>query len=219
MTRVVGVDGCKKGWVAAELVDAKLVEIRVFADFAALIAATRDAKAIAVDIPIGLPKRGRREVDNLARARLRPRQSTLFPMPPRKVMAAETYEDALAACVALGLPGLSQQAYALRRKIFEVDPYRGRARIFEIHPELCFQKMNGGTTLMSRKSSWAGVQERLAVLARHDLVPPTNFNDADMVAVDDVLDAVAAAWTAARIARGEAEILTAASQTGISLHL
>lgn len=218
-SRVVGVDGCKKGWVAATLVDAKLVEVRVFADFTAVVAAAAEVEAIAVDIPIGLPERGRRAVDVLARARLRPRQSTLFPMPPREVMAAATYHAALTACAALGLPGLSRQAYAHRDKIFEVDAHRGRAPIFEIHPELCFQRMNGGATLLTRKSSWAGAQERLAVLARHGLVPPASFSGADRAAVDDVLDAIAAAWTAGRIARREAEVLVDPSQVGIALYL
>lgn len=217
--RVVGVDGCKKGWVAATLVDAKLVELRVFADFAALIAAAGDARAIAVDIPIGLPERGRRAVDELARARLRPRQSTLFPMPAREVMAAPTYQAALTACAALGLPGLSKQAYALREKIFEVEAHRGRVPIFEIHPELCFQRMNSGTTLLSRKSSWAGAQERLGMLAQRGLVPPASFSGADRAAVDDVLDAIAAAWTADRIARGEAEVITDPAQTEIALYV
>jgi predicted RNase H-like nuclease len=37
--------------------------------------------------------------------------------------------------------------------------------------------------------------------------------------VDDVLDAIAAAWTADRIARGEAEVITDPAQTEIALYV
>jgi len=56
MTPVVGVDGCRAGWIAVRWGDSVTHHLcRRFEDVLAL-----DAAIIAVDIPIGLPQRSGR---------------------------------------------------------------------------------------------------------------------------------------------------------------
>jgi predicted RNase H-like nuclease len=61
---VVGVDGARGGWVAVRLTDGRFAEALFFEKFSNLAQAYSQAIVIAVDIPIGLPDRGRcRQVD------------------------------------------------------------------------------------------------------------------------------------------------------------
>src|SRR5690606_24689312 len=88
--RVLGVDACGAGWIGISPGDTG-VAAYVAADLEALVArADSDGRVsvVAVDIPIGLPDRGRRRADILARARLGPRRSSLFITPVRDALAA-----------------------------------------------------------------------------------------------------------------------------------
>src|SRR5262245_9293744 len=114
MTRVVGVDGCRGGWIAAALEPERgRWTALVLPDFAALLAAFPDAAAIAVDIPIGLPADGPRACDRLARARLGPRRSSVFPAPSRALLALTVgcdYPSANRRCRDLLDHGIGAQA-------------------------------------------------------------------------------------------------------------
>ncbi len=103
-------------------------------------------------------------------------------------------------------PKLSQQAWALLPKIREVDALAtADDRIYEVHPEVSFRAM--ARVELPRKKSWEGAQRRRDLLAAEGIVLPSDLGDAGRAAVDDVLDAAAAAWTANRIARGDAATL------------
>jgi predicted RNase H-like nuclease len=68
--------------------------------------------------------------------------------------------------------------------------------------------MNRGQPLAPPKTSWLGVAIRRRLLAEARIDLPDNFGGpANYVPVDDLLDAAAAAWSAARVARGEADSL------------
>jgi hypothetical protein len=58
------------------------------------------------------------------------------------------------------------------------------------------------------KRSWNGQQERLALLRATGIELPARL-EAGLAPADDVIDAAAAAWSAHRIARGEAQPLPA----------
>ncbi len=131
---VVGVDGCKKGWVAMATKDGKVHEARVFSEFRELTDAYRNAKVIAVDIPIGLPKQSHREADLTARELLGKRRSSLFLTPPRPVLAVPTYPEARKVAQKMGWT-VTAQAHGLNKKILEVESFAARdKRIFEAHP-------------------------------------------------------------------------------------
>jgi len=74
----------------------------------------------------------------------------------------------------------------------------------EVHPEASFAQP-AGAPLKVRKSTWAGTVRRRQLLARADIALPEDLGPAgEKAAVDDVLDAAAAAWTALRIIRDQA---------------
>jgi predicted RNase H-like nuclease len=102
---------------------------------------------------------------------------------------------------------LSAQAWGICKKIAEVDHIlltdrEARQRVMEVHPEICFWALNGGTPMRHRKRKAAGVQERLATLRTWEpdsaelLAKVLHEQLRADVTSDDVLDAIVALVTA-----------------------
>jgi len=200
----LGVDAYKAGWVAVTIGDRGFETAFAASRLEAIVAQFPDVVAIGVDIPIGLPERGRRRCDLAAAAMLGPRRSSVFLTPPRAALLAPTHAAASAICVQLTGNGLSQQAYALRTKILEVEQVApGDPRIFEVHPEVSFRAM-ADRHLLSAKGTWAGMWDRLDLLNRQGIVLPRSLGAADAVSPIDLIDAAAAAWSARRQTGGQA---------------
>lgn len=208
MTRVVGADVWKNGWIAVVTVDGWIASIDAYDTMVELVVAEPDAEVIAVDIPIGLPVAPPRPADSAARHFIGARSSSVFPTPPRDILEAETYQDALRLSRKRYGIGLTAQSYSLRRRILETDDVaRKDSRLIEIHPEVTFRAM-AGTVLRWSKKSWNGYSERRRLLSGVGLSIPDQLPDSvGSVPVDDVLDAAAGAWTAKRYAAGDAETL------------
>jgi predicted RNase H-like nuclease len=172
-----------------------------------LMALAGEPEVVAIDIPIGLPRSEPRNAERLARRKLPGRTSTVFNAPAAGVLDVADYAAANASNrSALGL-GLSKQTWFLVPKIREVRDWLANepdVPVIEAHPEVCFAAMNG-SVLVDGKTTAAGERHRRRLLADHglDVVAPT----LDGVAVDDVLDAAATAWTARRFLDGIAERL------------
>jgi predicted RNase H-like nuclease len=206
---VVGVDGCPGGWVAILLSEGVVAGAAFAARFSELLAAIPAGALVAVDIPIGLPKRGWRKADAAARQFLRGQASSVFSTPPRPVVEAATYQEANRRCRELTGQGLSRQAFALAGKILDVDRSRAEvgARLYEVHPEVSFRAL-ATTPLQAAKRTWVGHLQRRVLLERAGIVVPADLGSAGrMAGVDDVLDAAVAAWSAQRIAAGIARSL------------
>jgi predicted RNase H-like nuclease len=215
--RVVGVDGCRGGWVAAAVdLATGSWDTRVHRHFGEVLAASTDAAAIAVDMPIGLASDGPRRCEELARRRLGVRRSSVFTPPTRRLLELIADESDYATANRLSWDrlgrGISVQAFNIFRKIREVDEVMTpelQARVREVHPELSFCQMRGGLACHHGKMRRDGMEERLAAL--HATCgwwrDPFPSHPPVGAGIDDVLDALAAAWTAARIARGEAETI------------
>lgn len=201
MTAVAGLDACRAGWVAVVLADGCFADAMIVPTFAAALERLDDAAAIGVDIPIGLPELGGepRAADAAAREFVGPRRSSVFPTPPREALLAATYADARVL-----VPSLSAQSYALRQKILDVDA-KLSDRVFEVHPEVTFTHL-AGAPLPHAKRTWNGMLERRRLLAGAGIAIPDSL-PAGAAPADDLLDAAAVAWTAARVARGEARAL------------
>jgi predicted RNase H-like nuclease len=207
MARVIGVDACPKGWIGVTN------DIPPRGHFAATVAdlteaADRDGllDVIAVDIPIGLPVSGLRQADLLARAAVGRLASSVFPTPVRDALTAPTHAEAVAASTRLTGKGISVQSYGLRHRILEVEEFvRGSGRaVIEVHPEVSFATM-AGRPLDTRKSTWAGLEERRTLLERAGIIVPADLGAAGRAAgPDDVLDAAAAMWSAVRFLNGSA---------------
>jgi predicted RNase H-like nuclease len=165
---------------------------------------------VGVDVPIGLLERGARDADRLAARRLHgSRRSSVFAVPVRAALEAPNRAAADAVSRAAGGAGVSVQAFGLAPRVLEVDGWLraeaagGRPPVYEVHPEVTFGQM-AGRPLVDSKHTWAGVEQRRMLLAREGLFLAGMLGDAGRAGVDDVLDAAACAWTAARIVAGDA---------------
>ncbi len=215
MPRVGGLDGCRGGWVLASVpasgpvAEPAFVEVRVVPQVDEVVGALEagDLTAVAVDIPIGLAATGPRACDTEARLRLGPRRSSVFPAPVRAVLGSRTYEEACARSREASGKALSKQLYNIVAKIAEVDAVQSpdlQRRLFEASPELSLAVMQGDAPMQHSKRTADGRAERIAVLHEHFGVdvPALLEARASGAQPDDVLDALALAWTARRYADG-----------------
>jgi len=209
MTAHYGVDGCKGGWVYAEL-SGKKIEFGVIEQLSALVEKVSSPSRIFVDIPIGLREgsEGARLCDQQARRLLSPfRSSSVFNAPIRPIISLEDYSQANVLSKKLSGKGLSKQSFAITPKIREVDQLMvsnklARALIREVHPEVCYRGFAGPQPMRHSKKTKEGFQERLALLSRHhngveqavDLA--LSHYPRKTVAADDILDALVCAITA-----------------------
>lgn len=229
---VVGVDGCPGGWIAVWRHDGGEPAVQVFAGFAVLIAAFPDDAIVAVDMPIGLPdfsQRGGRGPEALVRPLLGQRQSSVFSIPSRAAVYAETAPfttveewyaahrraSEIARRTSDPPRGVSIQAFGIFPKIREVDALMReqpdlRERVIESHPEVAFRRINGGQPMLLPKKikgmvNSAGMEERKALLCRHGY--DRAFLDRRPpggAKPDDFLDAACMMLVAGRIRRDEA---------------
>src|SRR5271170_7231805 len=212
--RVTGVDACRGGWVAVSLGGAwPAVTVTAGASLAALLAPERDladTTVVGIDMPLGLLETGWREADRAARSLLGPRRSSVFAIPPRAVWAETSYQAANRRCRELTGQGFSIQAWGLRAKLLEANQYRQTCghRLYEVHPELAFGAL-AGAPLAASKHTGTGRDLRRELLARAGIeIPP----ETPATLLGDVLDAAAVAWSARRIAAGQAVTVPAAPQ-------
>jgi predicted RNase H-like nuclease len=200
VSRVLGVDGCPAGWVAIGLEDGVVVQARLAVRFADLVG--DQATVIGVDIPLGSAG-ATRAADRDARRLLGRRGASVFNAPPRDLLDAPDHATANRRCRDRYGRGLSAQAWSLAQKMLDVEPHWHQApdRIFEVHPELSFTAM-GGAPAEHSKRTWAGHRARVELLAGVGIRVPDGLGGAGAAGADDVLDAAAVAWSAARIAAG-----------------
>jgi threonine dehydratase len=207
---VAGADGCRAGWVVV-LFDGSEPTVRVVPHFVDVLHTAADATVLGVDMPIGLLDRavpGGRDCDRRARLLLGRRACCVFTPPVRSALRAAKYAHALALNrrSSAARLGISIECFGLFAKLREVDAALRRRpmlarRVREVHPELAFREMAHAPAGLPPKRSSVGRAERLALLERRfpnvraaAAAPPRG------AAADDVIDAHAVCWSAARIA-------------------
>jgi predicted RNase H-like nuclease len=169
-------------------------------------------------MPIGLPDRtgiGGRAAENAVRPMLGARQSSVFSIPSRPAIYAADYGEACRIAAASSEPPrkISKQLFNIAPKIREVDEALRAApeaakRVFEVHPELAFWRLNGGRALTEPKKVKGKPYEPGLALRRTLLLaaglPPDAVNamPPQGAAADDVLDALACAAIARRLHAG-----------------
>jgi predicted RNase H-like nuclease len=123
-----------------------------------------------------------------------------------------THAEAAALSRQLIGKGITQQSYALRYKIFEVDALL-EERVIEVHPEVSFHALAKGQ-LPYRKKSWNGFWRRWQLLTSVGIDVPPDLGLAGVAPLDDIADAAVGAWSANRYASGQASRLPENPPTG-----
>jgi predicted RNase H-like nuclease len=193
-------------------------QIMVYRKFSDLIDELGANAVIAVDMPIGLPDRIRgpgRGPEQAIRPFLGARQSSVFSIPARAAVEAESYGEACARALETSDPPKKgfQQAFNLFPRILEIDALlradpAERPRLIECHPEFSFCRLNNGLAMRTPKKIKGkvnpdGIAERLTLLVRHFSIPMTLKPDRPAApAMDDVIDAAVNLVMAGRHAAG-----------------
>ena len=232
MVWVAGADGCKAGWFrACQEVKTGALRFDVVRRAAELLDRPPCPAVLALDIPIGLPEAGPRACDQLARRRLGPRRSSVFPAPIRPALQAKDRQAASQITLSRDGRKVGAQAWALTAKIREVDALlqarpADRMRVRESHPEVSFWSLAGGRPMAAAKKTPEGTAERHALITAwldpESLSAARGRHSKSALADDDILDACALLWTAHRILRGEAERLPARpprDATGLAMEI
>lgn len=216
----VGVDGAKSGWIAVWW-NAGTLAHHVYPGAWELVEAHRAARVIAVDIPIGLCERNGRQADAEARTFVGgKRASSVFSTPVRGILDATSQAEASRRHREIDGRGFGAQSFAILPKIRQWDELLQqdvdvRQRVREIHPEVSFAALNGGTGcgLVDAKRTFAGAEARAnllgGVFGRDQVMALVRTVPVREAATDDVLDALVALWSAERIASGRAGSLPA----------
>jgi predicted RNase H-like nuclease len=219
---LAGVDGCAGGWLAAFVrPQGGEVRLRIERHFADVLGASEMPAIVAVDMPIGLPGRagpGGRAAENSVRPLLGARQSSVFSVPSRAAICALEYREACRIALETSEPPrkVSKQLFNIAPKIREVDEClraapSGTSRVFEVHPEVAFWRLNGNRALTEPKKVKSRPYEPGLALRRGLLVAAGLPNEAVNAAPpkgasdDDLLDALACAAVARRLYAGIAQ--------------
>lgn len=192
----------------------------MLAKFADIFAAPEWPRVAAVDIPIGLPAHigpHGRGPERAVRPLLGERQSSVFAVPSRSAVYAPDYGAACRLALETSNPPrkVSKQLFMIAPKIREVDGTLHSApaligRVFEVHPEVAFWRLNGDRALHEPKKVKGrpfgpGLALRRALLAEHGFSGAVTEQPAPAgAAADDLLDALACAAIARRILAGRA---------------
>lgn len=186
MSTYVGLDWASGRWLAVVLRDGE-TRSRVWPSILAAWRAYRDADAILVDVPIGLPSDEPRDCDRLARQYVHPdRQGSVFPTPARESVGAFPHEVASERNEAAIGRGVSAQTWGIVPCILAVDALlqeipdarppgaegagsSARGRLREAHPEVCFAALaEEESPVTEPKTTEDGREQRITALETVD---------------------------------------------------
>lgn len=192
---LVGVDGCKGGWICVSTGPEGSYGVSLHATFAEVVAGFPEDALIVVDMPIGLPEIGEaggRVAEKAARQLPNVPRSSIFSIPSRAAVYSErglypTQAERLAAhrrAVEVGRrtspskTAFSVQAFCIFPKIIQIDEMLAsdaslRDRVNESHPEVAFRALNGWLPLPSKKINGRpnadGMAARRAILVANGI--------------------------------------------------
>ena len=217
---VAGVDGCRTGWAVVlwDRTGQSPPRVRMAPTIEDVLNAPEAPSVVAIDIPIGLPAHvgaGGRGPEAAVRKHLGKRKSSVFSIPSRRAVYAPNYRSSCDIALSTSTPPrkVSKQGYMLFKKIRQVDALMTPGlcnRVFEVHPELAFWRLNDSVAMQTPKKIKGrvhtdGMAERRELLVKQGFAP--EFFDQVLpkgVAEDDFLDACACAMIAVRLNEGTA---------------
>jgi predicted RNase H-like nuclease len=213
---VLGVDARRpEAWVGVELDDGSLASIARYDSLEELLGEAEHADVVAVDVPIGHDdpqgeaRGGRRAADQAAREALGEAAERVFWTPPPAVFEAEDHEAAKRRAEAAGWPTPREPMFAGRSRLRAVNEAAEHDdRFVEVHPEISYMALHEaageGGPLSAYGRGPRATYERLQLLAEAGLRPTRSLGGVGRMSPRDVLEASIAAWSADRVARGEA---------------
>lgn len=200
---IVGIDGCKFGWIAIKIEQNGAYRISKYPQFSSIIESFPSAEKYLVDMVIGLSdEKLIRETEPLARQILKPyRASSVFSPPCRAAVYQEDYSSAKEVNKKILGKSFSIQAWNIVPKIREVDEFlyknkRLQSKIFEAHPEVCFTGLNNGVPMKFKKKEKEGIRDRINLLESIYPMAREIFEEGESkflkkeVLPDDVIDAL-----------------------------
>jgi predicted RNase H-like nuclease len=201
VARYLGLDGFRRGWVAAWIDDQGNHGFDYSPDLSRLLSTPyqRDQRAM-IDMPIGLKMSGHRTCDISARELIGASvflgaRRNLWEFPDQAAANQHYWQHE-----GPGM-GISCQLWNIGDKIKEVDDFitpERQATISEAHPELIFFKLNNHLRL-ERKKSEAGRNQRIKLLADRGFVATSKWltqRYGTGIGRDDLIDACACAVAA-----------------------
>lgn len=210
--KTLGIDGCRAGWLAISLDDEKCGHWLLKSD-RDLEKVFEDYEHIFIDVPIGLAdNQYMRVCDEELRRMLGPDyHSSVFNPPIRPALYAPTYAEASMESYEVTEKKISIQAWNITPKIRSVDQLlqndvEFREKVFESHPELLFQKLNGGNAILQKKQTKKGLRHRLELVEGRNKYAGPLFRDIkeqyrpNQMKEDDIVDALVLAFFARRSA-------------------
>lgn len=207
--KTAGIDGCKLGWILISFDEGK-EKYQVIESNDELKGIFENYDRIFIDMPIGLEdEEYTRECDALLRKELGGEySSSVFSPPIRPALEAPSYVEANMISYEWTEKKLSLQSWNITPKIKALDELlrensEFKEKVLESHPELLFQKLNGGM-IFQKKNLKKGVRHRLELIKEEEPIADDFFRDIkeewrrSEVGEDDIVDAMALAYYAKR---------------------
>ena len=208
MSRVIGIDGCKAGWIIAKTLEDKSISFQIIKNLNDDYLKESNVSLIGIDIPLRLSSTVKRLAEIEARVLLKNRACTIFSPPTLNALTAKNYIDACKINFKECGKKISKQSWNLFPKIKEAQEFLENKSIielgvFEVHPELSFMAMNDMNLIRASKKTVIGREIRIKLIQK--FFPKFSFESVrnkykkNQVLDDDILDSVSVLWSTQRI--------------------
>ena len=208
MSIVIGIDGCKAGWIIAKTLENKSISFQIIKNLNDAYLEGGNLSHIGIDIPLHLSHTGKRFAEIEARSLLKNRACTIFTPPTLNALRAKNYIDACAVNFKECGNRISKQSWNLFPKIIEAHKFLennsiSKLEVFEVHPELSFLAMNDMNLIEASKKTDIGKEIRIKLIQK--FFPSFSFESVrkkykkNQVLDDDILDSISVLWSTRRI--------------------
>jgi predicted RNase H-like nuclease len=208
MSTVIGIDGCRAGWITTKILDNQLLSFQIIENLNDDYLNQSNLSHIGIDIPLQLSHSGKRLAEIEARGLLKKRACTIFSPPTLNALMAKNYIDACDVNFKECGKRISKQSWNLFPKIIEAQTFLennsiSKLGVFEVHPELSFMAMNDMNLIEASKKTDIGKEIRIKLIQK--FFPNFSFESVrnkykkNQVLDDDILDSISVLWSTQRI--------------------
>ena len=208
MSTVIGIDGCRAGWIITKILNNQLISFQIIENLNDDYLKQSNLSHIGIDIPLQLSHSGKRLAEIEARGLLKKRACTIFSPPTLNALRAKNYIDACEVNFKDCGKRISKQSWNLFPKIKEAQKFLeknliSKSEVFEVHPELSFMAMNDMNLIEVSKKTDIGKEIRIKLIQK--FFPSFSFESVrkkykkNQVLDDDILDSISVLWSTQRI--------------------